>query len=330
MKLTKGTPRERSRSGEPEQRFRKLAPLVAGLAFSALTLLPMSASAQTYTCSAKRVDRPMEAFEAHKINRGKVTGLTMFVPAGKGKRIEVGVSDSYVNHLADRAKAAPEAERSSMLRAELRRTLEGGIAALGSKATATFNCEAAPAVPSAAPPAKTEPVKAPAPSAAPAAKAEPAKTAGPTISEPLPPRSKGGNGSDSTPYVIEIPVPRGTTKGQKIAETKLHVMSIGQEESSPSEKIYFSLKFVTEPNSDKAYRADVAKLSQSVSSLMASTATRHLRAKSRSAQAVSSSALNGNTLSTIRGMAQSHEETIGSYLGISSAPQQRRRTLGGI
>jgi hypothetical protein len=328
MKLTKGTPRENNRSGEPEPKagFRRLAPLVAGLAFSALSLLPMGASAQqTYTCSAKRVERPMEAFQTHKMNRGKVTGLTMYVPAGKGKRIEILVPDNFVNHLAERAKTAPETERSGMLRSELRKTLEGGIAALGSKATATFSCGQSPAVPA----AKSEPAKAPSPSAAPA-KAEPAKTAGPAIRDPIPPRAKGGDGSEGSPYVIEVPIPRGTTKGTKIAETKLHVMPLSKDKSVPSEKIYFSLRFVAEPNSDKAYRADVAKLSLSVSSLMASTATRHVRAKSRTAQAISSSGLNGNTLSTLRGVAQSHEETVGSYLGISAAPQQRRRTLGGI
>lgn len=324
MKLNKQTPRENVRTRETlRSGFRKFAPLVAGLAFSALTLLPSVSSAQTHTCSAKRVNSPMETFSAHKMNRGKVTGLTMFVPAGKGKRIEITLPDGYVNHLASQAKAAPEKSRSTMVRSALKTTLEGALAALGTKASATFECGKAPSVPVAA--------RSPAKSESPSAKAgpsTPAKTAGPTIRDPIPPRKKSGSGSKTDPYVIEIPVPRGTKKGTKIATSSMHVNSIRGGKTTA--KVYFKLTFVTQPHSDKNYRSDPAKLSIKVATLMASTATAHIRKRDKSAEPVSAGGLNGNCLREIRGVANTKSDTVGSYLGISSEPAKRRRTLGGI
>ena len=316
MKLNKTTPRENDRPRETRRTgFRKIAPLVAGLAFSALTLLPSMASAQqSFTCSAKRVDRPMEAFQTHKVNRGKVTGLTMYVPAGKGKRLEIVIPDGLVNELASRARSSPEKQRATMLRESLKTALADGIAALGTKRSTSFAC--APGS------AKTPPA------AATPAKSSPAKTAGPTISDPIPPRRKGGSGSQTDPYLIEIPIPRGTKKGTKIADIAMHVNPL--REGKTVARVYFKLRFITEPRSDKAYRSDPSKLSMKVATLMASTATAHIRKRDKNAEAVSAAGLNGNCLREIRGIANTKSDTVGSYLGISAQPAKRRRTLGGI
>lgn len=300
---------ERGRSG-----FRAYAPLLSGIALSAaLALLPFNALAQTYTCSAKLVNRPMTTFQEHKMNRGKVTGLKLFVPGGKGKRIEIAVPDNYVNHLAVRAKKVPEKQREGLIRGELQKSIEGGIAALRSKTSATFTCGQAPAPPVA--PAKS--------TAAPAAKSSP------SLRDPLPPIRKGGSGSESSPYVVQIPIPYGQKKGIEITSSSLDVRPFAEGKSS-APRIHFKLTFVTDPQTDKSYRSDPGKLSQSVASLMASTATTHIRKSDRTAQPVSSSSLNGDVLRTIRGIAQSKTESVGRYLGFSGEPQKRRRTLGGI
>lgn len=316
MKLNKSTPRESVRPRDTQKSgFTKFAPLLASLAFTAITLLPSMASAQQeFNCSAKRVERPMEAFQTHKVNRGKVTGLTMYVPAGKGKRLEIGIPDGLVNELASRARSAPESERTSMLRESLKTALADGIAALGTKSSASFKCR---------------PVSAKAaPAPATTSKSEPAKAAGPTISDPLPPRKKSGSGSNADPYVIEIPVPRGTKKGTKIAESTLHVRPI--REGKAAERIYFKLSFVAEPNSDKNYRSDAQKLATKVAEVMGSTATTHVRRRDKGAEPISSGGLIGNCLREIRGVANTKSDTVGDYLGISPEPQKRRRTLGGI
>ncbi len=321
MKLNKRTPRETTRTNETQRTgFRRFAPFVAGLAFTALSLLPICAAAQTHTCSVKRVNRPMESFQTHKMNRGKVTGLKMFIPGGKGKRIEILVPDTYVNHLASTAKAAPEKTRSTMIRSALKTTIEGGVAALGTKKTATFPCGQAPTAP-----AKTEPAST---AKATPGKTVPAKKAAPALREPLAPSKKGGNGSQSTPYVIEIPVPRGTKKGTKLATSSLHVRPM--RDGKAGDRIYFRLKFVTDPQSDKAYRSDATKLAAKVASVMAVTATSHLRARDKTAEPVSSGGLTGDALREIKGVAQRKTDTVGSYLGISKTPTKRRRTLGGI
>jgi hypothetical protein len=313
MRLNNRVQREEKRESSA---FRRAIPLVAGLALSAVLLFPTISQAQAHTCSAKVVNRTITAFQTHKVNKGKVTGLTLYVPAGKGKRIELQLPDSYVNDLVARSKKLPKEQRNPMVRAELSKTVEGAVATVNSNKR-TFTCG------SSAPRIKAAPAPAAAPATPKAASPAPKEETASGLREPLPPRKKGGKGTESSPYVIEIPVPAGTKKGVNITSKELSLNAVSQT-SGKSVRIYFKLNFVTEPQSDKDYRSDPKKLTSKVASVMTSIATAHVRKQDPNAATVN--ARHTTVQREITSSARQKEGTIGKYLGIE-ASSQRRRTL---
>jgi len=323
MKSLNRTSRGQSPGRETRSRvvkFLRKAPIVAGLILASFAVPTISQAQEVkHQCTVKSVTGPMKQFQTHKVRRRKITGLKLFVPTfDRQKHLQITVPDSYVNDLARAASKLKQAERESLVKSSLQRTIENGIKSIGRHRSSTFTCgsfaptAAAPVALAPPPPAKTAPV----------ASTRPAKTVD-TSKAPLPLKLKGGSGSSKNPFVIVVPIPH-TSEGKQITTSTFHSTAVGRG-GEGTYKSYFKLQYVTakaEPN----YRTSVAKLANRIAYTAARKATEHVHGHhGQPSLDVSSSALRTPIMSILKGVAanEQYSGTIGEYLKSSTTSQRR-------
>lgn len=300
-------------------KFLRKAPIVAGLILASFAVPTVSQAQETkHQCTAKSVTGPMKQFQTHTVKRRKITGLKLFVPTfDRQKHLQISVPDPYINDLVRAASKLKQAERDSLITSSLQRTIESGITAIGRNRSANFTCGSfAPSAPlpvALVPPAKT----------APTASIRPAPAVD-TSKAPLSIKLKGGNGSKSTPFIIEVPVPHKTA-GKRITESTFYSTAVGSG-GQGTFKSYFKLQYVT-ATAEANYRTSVEKLANRIAYVASKKATEHVHSHhGQPTIDVSSTSLRGPIKSILKGLAANPQfPAIGEYL--KSSTTSRRRVM---
>lgn len=324
--LTHAQREEKEQAG---RRLPRILPVVAGaIAFGFTLGAPLPTDAQ----QAGKCAVSVESGKISSFTQKSGTAWVVSTPLlEKNRYLKLTLPAPHVEEIRRAAQARGESERAPFISGIVQSDAALGLKALGNGKRATFTCAPVPAQPAAAPapsPGKA-PSKGPAPAAVPAGKAAPAavppartqsaprRTVDLSSPEPaaqkaeavIPPAKRGGKGTESEPYVIEVPVPSKRDAGTQLAREGFSYSSASSD-GGPSVKVHLALRFVA---SGKAGSATKTALANAITPLVSGIMRDELRAKGRSSD-VSTGSIGGSVRSVIERAGKANPE-VAAYAG---------------